>query len=527
MEEYHSTRHSCEGRNPSNYSIIISVKRFFLIFLVLIICVFTVLISRVLAFFRPFLPFAPYLLGSEKPTTYLVLLGNDAEMRANGGFTGSYAKINISSTSLDSLSSRVLEFFLENPIPKPTMELNFQDIYVPNGHIAGQYVEPPFPIQQAFGHGTWELANADWEPDFPSSAKSIRWFMEKGREINPDNLVLLNLTTIKKILGIVGSFPVPQYQATLTPDNLYLFLQGKAEVNFFPGSTQKKDALTAVGQAYIKRIKSLPLLQKIKIAQIIYSDLQNQNILVHSKDTAFQNFLISQNFAGVFEPKALDTFSIIETNLGANKSNAYVTRQTSHNISMPSDNSVIPGLTRNPSNNSTEKTIHHSATIKFSNSSIEANPNPPIHYGGNYIAYIRLYIPKDAQNIQLTRTPEGKPPLDLPPPIIESPKIPQSGYDSAAIQAQSNNYDQKATYGLTELGFWHTTTAGNESTIDLEYDVLLDSSRSCEGRNPSNKIPCSYSLAILKQHGIVTSPQTINLFGATHTTDLSRSFYLP
>jgi len=41
-------------------------------------------------------PHLSYLLGSDKPTTYTILLQNDTEIRANGGFAGSYAKITIS-----------------------------------------------------------------------------------------------------------------------------------------------------------------------------------------------------------------------------------------------------------------------------------------------------------------------------------------------------------------------------------------------------------------------------------------------
>ena len=53
-----------------------------------------------------------YLGGFERPTTYLVLLQNDTEMRANGGFFGSYAVATID---------------------KAKVELRFQDIYTPDG----------------------------------------------------------------------------------------------------------------------------------------------------------------------------------------------------------------------------------------------------------------------------------------------------------------------------------------------------------------------------------------------------------
>jgi hypothetical protein len=411
---------------------------FFFLALSLIFSLLIIFSVPLLKTIKPFLPFTNYLLGVDKPTSYLILLGNDAEMRANGGFAGSYAKLIVS---------------------YPRFDLSFQDIYVPNGQLKG-YVTPPAPIQEAFQHGTWQLSNADWEPDFPTAASSIRWFMEKGNEINPDNLVLLNLTTIKKVLDVVGTFTVADYQARITPENLYLFLQGKAEMNFFPGSTQKKDALTAVGLSLKNTILRLPLNKKIQIAQILYQDLKDQNILINSTNKSFQDLLLQDNFAGALTSSTPDTYLLVEANLGANKANAYVSRETKHVISFSGNQTT------------------HQVTLKLTNASPESNPNPPFHYGGNYIAYLRFYLPANAQNISVTASPSAT---------------------------------QK--YGLTEIGFWQTTPAQNQSTIDLSYTLPISKE--------------TYSLTILKQHGLTTSPQTIRLNGQAFQTSLENDYFLP
>ena len=467
------------------------MKRFIFLSLSLFFAVFIILLIPQATTIKPFLPFANYLLGVANPTSYLVLLGNDTEMRANGGFAGSYAKLSLSTKLTNNFA------LITNN------SLDFQDIYVPNGQLAG-HVTPPEPIQQAFGHGTWELANADWEPDFPTAAQNIRWFLDKGKEINPDILAIINLTTIKQVLNIVGSFPVPEYAANITPENLYLFLQGKTETNFFPGSTQKKDTLTAVGQALIKKSKSLSLSKKLTIAHILYTDLINQNIMIHSSNTSFQAFLEQKKLAGVLSPEAFDTYSLIETNLGANKANQFVSRSTTHTIT-----------------HSSSSTIRHQVTAHFTNSSPSANPNPPVHYGGNYIAYLRFYIPTYAQNISLTRTPEGKPPLPEELDTTTSTVNAKSASDAAIYtngttgpKCEMSNVKCKISYGLTEMGFWHTTPAGGESTISLAYDLLLPQS-------------IEYSLAILKQHGLATSPQTVDLFGNHYSSGLRHSFRLP
>ncbi|TRZ47777.1 DUF4012 domain-containing protein [bacterium] len=434
---------------------------------------------------KPYLPFTNYLLGINKPTSYLILLGNDAEMRANGGFAGSYTKLSLSTSVIPGLTRNLYKFPL-----KISSSLSFQDIYVPNGQLKG-YVTPPAPIQEAFGHGTWELANADWEPDFPTAATTLRWFFEKGGEPDPDNLLILNLTTIKKVLDVVGSFTVPEFNATLTPDNLYLFLQGKVEMNFFPGSTQKKDVLTAVGLALKNKILSLPLNKKLKIAQILYLDLKNQNIVINSTNEAFQNLLIKENFAGKLSFSTLDTYLLVETNLGANKANAYVTRHTTHTISN------LRGLS--------SQAIHHQVTVKFQNASIESGPNPPFHYGGDYLAYLRFYIPSNAESINITR-------------ISASPKespcqVPLRG-DSLldkCNQSITPNISQK--FSLTELGFWQTTSAQGQTSISLSYTLPIS--------------PQNYSLTILKQHGLVSSPQTITIGTKTFSTPLTNDYIFP
>jgi hypothetical protein len=417
----------------------------------ILLSLFIIALAPFARFAKPYIPFANYLLGTHKPTSYLILLGNDAEMRANGGFAGSYAKV-------------IANY--------PNFDLSFQDIYVPNGQLKG-YVTPPAPVQEAFMHGTWQLANADWEPDFPTAASTLRWFFEKGNEINPDNLLILNLTTIKKVLDVVGSFTVPEYQATITPDNLYLFLQGKVEMNFFPGSTQKKDTLTAVGTALKNALLKLPLTRKIQIAQILYQDLKNQNILINSTNPDFQSLLETKNFAGKLVTTTPDTYLLVEANLGANKANAYVTRNTTHTITV--------------SNNQ----ITHQVTVNFQNSSIEANPNPPFHYGGDYIAYLRFYIPDKAENIK----------VDREIPSIDDKTSPQY---KPIVTAKK--------YSLTELGFWLTTRAQNQTHISLSYTLPITG---------------SYDLTILKQHSLVSSPQTIKYRNKTFSTSLNTDFTLP
>ena len=425
--------------------------------------------------FKPFLPHLDYFLGQKKPTTYLVLLQNNHELRANGGFFGSYAVVTLDKG-------------------QPTVR--FQDIYVPDGALVG-HVDPPAPIQTAFKQGWFRLRDSDWEPDFTTTAKTIRWFFEKGNEINPDFLMTLNLATIEKIAAVVGDIDVPEYGFKLNNQNLYTLLQNEAEIDFFPGSTQKRDALTAVGEAVVKKLSSLKLDHYLQISQILLDQLNHGNLLLNSTNANFQTILEQKDWAGKLNPPhceggdkegvscLLDTVLLVEANLGTNKANCCVDRKSVHTITK------------------TATDISHLINLTFTNNSPLENPLPPRFFGGNYISYLRYYLPENAKNIRLTAQPT------LPKTLTQYP-IPFDGI-------KQKSFDLKFNYGLHQVGFFHLTAAGTKSAVQLSYDLPLDN---------LGGYPNVYQLNILKQHGLESSPQEINLFGKNYSTTLENDYSL-
>lgn len=406
-----------------------------------------------------------FLLGldSQKPTTVMVLLQNDYELRANGGFIGSYAIITIS-----------------NGIP----EFQFKDIYDPDGQLTG-HVNPPLPIQEAFKQGWWKLRDADWYPDFPTSAKTIRWFMTEGKEINPDILITLNFKTVDQIVKLISPIEIPEYGVKLSPANFYQILQSHAETNFFPGSTQKRDILSAAGKAFIKKLQDSPLETKIAIIDLLFDNAESKNILLNSNDPELQSLFENYNLDGSLYYKdcgnscLADQLTIIETNLGANKANCCIQRNTSHKIERQSDQ------------------IKHTISIQYTNTSHVENPNPPDFFGGSYINFIRFYIPPNAAFVEIKANPTLPQNINLYP-------VPYGTNQSATlIQTQS--------LGFKEIGFFHTTRANTTSNLILIYFLPIQQKD-------------QYQLTINKQHGLTEVPTSISLFTKTYHTDLKNDF---
>ncbi len=413
---------------------------------------------------REIRPFRNYLIGEGKKITYLVLLQNDFELRANGGFSGSYAVIEME---------------------KGRWKMRFEDIYTPDGQLNG-YVAPPPPIQAAFRKGGYLLRDSDWEPDFPLSATTMRWFFEKGGEVNPDILVTLPFSTVREIIGILGSVKVPEYNLTINNDNIYDFLQSESEVDFFAGSTQKKDAITAVGRAVFGQARHLSWKAKIRLAHLILEELKRQNMVVHSLSDEFEQKLLFLEFGGELKPIRAedtvvgDTVGLIEVNLGANKANCCLLRQTEHVVS-----------------ESGEK-IKHTIVAWFENKSGKENPSPPDFYGGNYLSFLRFYVPIEASNIKVEAEPT------YPNELI--------GYPLPVDTARkTGEVVETMRFGFKEIGFFHLTKAGTRSRVELSYQLLI-----------GNEV--SYQLMIFKQNGVRQSPQVIDIFGKKSVANLENDF---
>ena len=135
---------------------------------------------------------------------YIVLLQNNYELRASGGFMGSYAVLNFGSTGLETWK--------------------VENIYVPDGQLKG-HVTPIKPIQQAFRTGDWRLRDSNWEVDFPKAAKDIEWFFNKGGEENIDGIIAINFSLFENLVKILGNINVTDYDIKVYPNSLYILTQ--------------------------------------------------------------------------------------------------------------------------------------------------------------------------------------------------------------------------------------------------------------------------------------------------------------
>ncbi len=168
---------------------------------------------------RSVLPLVPSFIAQDSKKTYLLLFQNSAELRPTGGFIGSYGLLTFEKGKL--------------------LDFNVEDIYSADGQLKG-YVEPPAPIKEFLGQNTWYFRDSNWDPDFPISAQRAEWFLKKTTNRSVDGVIAVNLPAVKELLKATGTINLTDYNEEVTADNLFERAEYHSEIDFFPGSTQKK-----------------------------------------------------------------------------------------------------------------------------------------------------------------------------------------------------------------------------------------------------------------------------------------------
>jgi hypothetical protein len=302
---------------------------------------------------------------------YLVLLQNESELRPGGGFIGSYA---------------ILSF-------EDGKFINFevQDVYEADGQLKG-HVEPPEEIKKHLGEAGWFMRDANWQASFPAAARDITWFLEKETGRKVDGVIGINLATVKAILKVSGELFVPDFKEKVNADNLYEKAEYYSENNFFPGSVQKASFLGGVSKQLMEEIKNMKVEKGEALLSAILEVLDKNEMQIALNEPQLAAVMLSLGWDGsIYDGKCssdrclADYLYLVEANFGVNKANYFIKRKINRSVE------ILPNEVKN------------NLRISYANTA-KSNSFP----GGDYKNYLRIYIPKEAQVIEVAVTEEGK-----------------------------------------------------------------------------------------------------------------------
>lgn len=363
------------------------------------------------------IPIMPEFLGMDgKKREYMVLLQNENELRASGGFIGSYGILSMEDGQWQ--------------------DLEIKDIYEADGQLKG-HVDPPEEIKNYLGEAGWFMRDANWKASFPETSTDIQWFLEKETGRKVDGVIAINLTTVKELLGVLGEIYVPDFKEKINQDNLYEEAEYYAENKFFAGSGQKASFLGAVSKQLLEEIKSVKGAKGEAIIESVIDLLNKREIQISLNQSKAQEQLKIAGWNGeIYQGKCsgekclTDYLYIVESNFGVNKANYFIYRNIERGIDIGQD-----GV-------SNDLKISYENTAKSS-----AWP------GGDYKNYLRVYLPEEANLSEVSWSGEN---------------------DGGKNMVSGDDLKISSVDGKKEIGFLVTVPVGKKIKVEIKYNLAAD-----------------------------------------------------
>lgn len=284
----------------------------------------------------------PDVLGLRAPRHYLVLAQNQDELRPTGGFITGVAVVTVAGG-------------------RPT-GLTLTDANLVDDFTRGPYPAPPEPLQRYMLSELWVLRDANWSPDFPTSAQAIRDLYALGQGQTVDGVVAFDQTALQRFLAVLGPVQVAELSEPVTADNfLALMRQAWSDTPPAEWGTERKEFMGPLARALFDRLKATrdPALL-LALGRAAVELLDERHVLLALPEPPLAGWLAARGWDGAVQPGPQDFLMVVDANLGFNKANAGVTQALAYAVDLTDPAAPAAALTITYTNTvKTPKTCVH------------------------------------------------------------------------------------------------------------------------------------------------------------------------
>ena len=249
---------------------------------------------------------APFLLGGQKPQTYLIAFQNPAEARGTGGILGAYAIIQVSHGQISVLrtgSNAALQSLQQIPIKMPA---EYQKLYGTDPAI-------------------WQ--NSNLSPHLPYGAKIWMALWEKQYNQHLDGVIVVDPIFLSHILNATEPITLSSGEK-ITAQNVVSKVLSEAYQKYASNNDARKQYLVDILNAGLAKIKTGNY-QKIHLLQGIESSILENRLLIYSNDSKAEKTLTDTRLSGVMQTTPNNEYRAVVENIDASKLDYYLARTVS------------------------------------------------------------------------------------------------------------------------------------------------------------------------------------------------------
>lgn len=453
------------------------------------------------------------ILGLSVDKRYLLVFQNNAEIRASGGFLGSYALVDIRDGKIRNL------------------EVPAGGSYDLEAGLKGKKFSSPYPLHLV--NPLWNFWDANWWPAWPKTAKHLMWFYEQSSGPSVDGVISLTPTVVEKLLKVTGDIDMSkEYGLIINADNFWETVQKVVEYknlelshpDYLEGIASSSKVISVeiplnqdlennpdnkpkkiIGDLMARILEVLP--DKINLESLpaivsLFSDsISEKHILFYFKDEKLQEEALHYGLAGELKDYDHDYLLIVDSNIAGQKTDKLMRQEVSLVSEVQHDGQIINTLTIDR---------HH------------PGEKDQAFTGVRNVNWLRVYVPQGSELISFSGSskPDESYFDDYDSEAILLPALKAEREAKIDELSGTLSYDED---GRSVFANWTMTDPGQISRIEIKYklpfnfNTLKSNNKSTYLEklyywlNPELQENFPYSLIIQKQAGAKSFPLKLKL----------------
>jgi hypothetical protein len=288
------------------------------------------------------LPAAPWLLGMEQPRTFLAVAQNRDELRASGGFITALGLVKVEKGQIT--------------------EMDIKDSYAVDD-FSKPYPAPPEPIQKFMLAGYWVPRDANWSPDFPSSAQKLEELYTLSTNQPVDGVIAFDQAALIYLLEALGPLQLVDFPEPIRADNVEVYMHQAWSPSPEEGLSQewwkqRKDFIPRLAKAILEKLFAQKSSQTISaVSQKMVSAVREGHLLMYFNQVQAQSHLEKSGLNNALRPALGDYLLLVDSNIGFNKVDPIIQREVLYRVDLSDPgqpHSFIQGTYTHPLNEAVE-----------------------------------------------------------------------------------------------------------------------------------------------------------------------------
>ncbi len=418
------------------------------------------------------------ILGGDGAKRYLLVFQNNTELRATGGFMGSFAEVELTDGEVTGLR-------------------------VPGGgtyDLQGsfrRFLTAPEPLRLI--NARWEFQDANWFPDFPTSARQMMEMYEEAGSSTVDGVIAVNASVMVELLNALGPVDMPAYGRKITAANFLLETQKIVELEYDREENKPKAFIGDLANELLARSKSYGAPEFFSILDVLNQSLTEKDIQLYLRNEDLERRVRSLGWSGEIRATEGDYLLVVNSNLGGGKTDGVMEEQVDVQVEIAEDGTILNTVT-------VERTHFGTPRSLFT--------------GVNNVDYLRLYVPKGSELLSASgfSIPDRRL-FDDPGENweVDEDLLYAEGTQRVHPESRTDVYEEQ---GKTVFGNWVQTKPGTTSKATFTYRLpwklatapsapasFLDRVKRLAGLPTTER----YTLTVQKQSGVLDRTTTVRV----------------